>query len=105
MKFQILSYLQQYATKIQIGLPFLKNIMGCNVWQQVVDYNMFCAMELLHKLKMLQQRIEGIRKCATTIGVWWEEKMIKEKIGAQNDGECHHFWSVKCEASLRSRNI
>lgn len=52
-----------------IGLPFLKKLMGCNVWRQVVDDNMFCAMELLHKLKMLQQRIEGIRKCATMISV------------------------------------
>jgi hypothetical protein len=65
--------------------------MGCNVWWQVVDDNMFCAMELLHKLKMFQQRIEGICKCATRIGVWWERDMTKEKIGAQNDGECHHF--------------
>jgi len=65
--------------------------MGCNVWQQVVNDNMFCAMELLHKLKMLQQRIKGIHKCAIVIGVWWEGDMTKEKIGAQNDGECHHF--------------
>ncbi len=65
--------------------------MGCNVWQQVVNDNMFCAMELLHKLKMLQQRIDGTCKCAIMIGAWWEGDMTKEKIGAQNDGECHHF--------------
>ncbi len=40
---------------------------------------------------MLQQRIKGIHKCDTMIGVWWKGDMNKEKISAQNDGEGHHF--------------
>jgi hypothetical protein len=54
-------------------------------WQYVLCHGALAQVE------NVATRIEGICKCATMIRVGWDKDMTKEKIGAQNDGECHHF--------------